>query len=165
MTLSTRITASVAAVQTGAPDTGQARADLSAALNAVLSNGTGNTQADIIFQDKRSLATGANEDLDLRGVLLDVFGATVNIVENVAMLFLADAANTTILTLSPADTNGFVGPFGAATHSIALPAGAAFLHYSPTGYAVTAGTGDLFNVANAAGATANYTVCFVGRSA
>lgn len=163
--LSSRITASISVVQTSAPDTGQARADLSAALNLVLGNGTANNQADIAFQDKRSLASGANEDLDLRGVLLDAFGATVNIAELVGMLFLADALNTTVLTVSPADTNGFLGPFGAAAHTLSLEAGGAILLAKPAGWAVTAGTADLINVLNAAGATANYTVAFIGRSA
>lgn len=165
MTISARVNASLAFTQTSSPDGGQARADLAVALAATLSHGTANNQADLGYADERTLATGANEDLDFRGSLVDVFGNTINAAEITGMIFIADPTNTTNITIKPAAANGFNGPFGAATHTITLKPGAAALFYDPAGWAVTAGTGDLFNVANSAGASAKYKIGLLGRTA
>lgn len=165
MPISARVNASIAVTQTGAPDTGQARADLAVSHARTLSHGTGNEQADRQFQDERTLGTGANEDLDFAGgTLVDAFGTIFTAGEITAMQIVADPTNTTNITIKPAAATGFLGPFGAATHTITLKPGASFQVSDPAGWAVGAGASDLFNVANAAGASAKYKIAVLGRS-
>lgn len=166
MTLSSRFSAGIVFTQTKAADGGQARAELALQLSKVLVDGTANGQANIGFRDDRTLATGANEDIDLVGVLQDVYGATLSAVEIQALGFVTAPGNTTNLTIKPATTNGFLGPFSAAASAIVLGADACAMFFAPpAGWPVTAGTADLINIANAAGASATYGIAILGRNA
>lgn len=166
MPISARVNASIAVTQTSTPDTGQAKAELAVSHARNLTDGTANAQADRQFQDERTLATAANEDLDFAGgTLVDPFGAIFTAAEITAMQITADPTNTTNITFKPAAANGFLGPFGAATHTHTLKPGASWQASDPAGWPVTAGTGDLFNVANSAGASAKYKIAVLGRSA
>lgn len=128
-----------------------------------LSDGTGANQANKAYMATRSVLTAANDDLDLAGVLLDIFGNTLNLSAVKGIIIRSDPANTTNLTVSPGPSNGFLGPFGASTHTITIRPGGFFGFAAPqTGFAVTAGTGDILRIANAAGATANYIIEIVG---
>lgn len=131
----------------------------------VFGSGTGTGKADIAFVDDRSLASGANEALDLAGVLTDAFGQSVAIAKLKAIEISANAANTTNLTVGAAVSNTFVGFFADATDAIVLKPGARIVIADPVGWTVTAGTGDLLKVANAAGAAASFRVKLLGASA
>jgi len=164
MPLKTNINASIAIVETEAPDCGQARVDLALSLAKELLNGTGNGQADVAFFDTRTLTSGSSEDLDLAGSLVDALGATVNMAEVCAILITADAANTTNLTVGGA-TAEFQGPFGAAGDTIVVKPGGGFWVFAPAGWAVGAGSTDDLKIANGSGASATYSVAIIGRSA
>lgn len=129
--------------------------------------GTANRRsANVLYRATRTLAGGANENLDIRGVLTDAFGGTVNAAEIVAILIESAAANGGAMRVGPAAANGFLGPFVDATDRISIGAGDFALLTSDDGWAVTAGTGDLLNVTNANGAAAgDYTITLVGRTA
>ena len=128
--------------------------------------GTGDYQADLCYPANRSLASNAADLLDLAGSLVDPLGNTLTFVEVTAIVVRSDAANTTNLTLGNPGANGFFGPFGATTHTnIIQPGGAVVLIAPKAGWPVTAGTGDILRIANAAGATANYSLIIIGRSA
>lgn len=115
-------------------------------------------EADVLYRATRTLAGGANENLDLRG-------ATIAAAEVVLILVEAAAANGGAIRFGPAASNGFVGPFADATDRINVLAGDFALVTSKTGWAVTAGTGDLLNFTNANGAAAGmYTLTVVGRT-
>mgnify|MGYP000488088098 CR=1 FL=1 len=62
---------------------------------------------------------------------------------------------------------GFVGPFGSATHTVALPPGGNLILTAPaSGWTVTAGTGDLLRVANSgAGTSVTFDIIIIGTSA
>lgn len=167
MSLATEITAQIRARQTGAPDLGIASADLGAGVALKLGDGILAGQADRVWSDQRSLAASTAENLDLSGVLSDVFGAVVSFAKVKALLVVADAANPGNIVIGGAASNGFLGPFGDATDTLAVkPGGVALLVDAGAGWAVTAGTGDILKVANASGAGAgSYKILVIGTSA
>lgn len=143
--------------------------DLLKTLVLDLATGTGANKADQLFHDVRTLGDGSNEDLDLYGVLADAFGDTLNM-GKIKFLLFYNTSTTQTLTLKPAAANGFLGPFGAAAHTITVkPATAGNLSWvvliaDPNGYQVTTATNDLFNVANEAGAATDYGVLIIASS-
>jgi hypothetical protein len=147
--------------------------DLSTSENALsftrqinLATGTGAGQADKIWHDERTLTASSTEDLDLAGVLVDAFGATVTFARIKGLVIYASPANTNNVVVGNV-TNGIVGWFGAATHSIAVRPGGLLAIFAPdaTAYAVTPGTADLLHVANSAGGTSViYDAVIIGAS-
>jgi len=140
---------------------------LAAVAEIELAIGTGASQADKAFADTRTLALSANEDLDLAGSLLDPFGATLTFVKVKGIYLKAAAGNTNSVILKPAAANGFLGPFGAATHTLTIPPSGFLVLAAPvSGWAVTAATADNINVANsAAGTSVTYDIVIIGTSA
>lgn len=134
---------------------------------ATITTGTGNGQADTVFADQRTLAASANEDLDLSGALVDPLGAAAGFAEVCAIEIRAAAGNTNNVVVGGAGSNAFIGPFGANTHTIAIPPGGCLvLHHPGAGWAVTAGTGDLLRIANGGSGTGvTYDIVVLGRSA
>lgn len=133
------------------------------ASDIALTDGSGNNQVSKAFSSTRTLATATTEDLDLAGALADPFGVTLTFATVKVIVIRSDAANTTALTVSPAPANGFLGPFGAATHTVAVRPGGVLVFAAPqSGWTVTAATGDLLRVVNAAGASAIYTIEILG---
>lgn len=133
-------------------------------FDIVLADGTGSGQASKAYAATRTVATAANDDIDLAGgPLTDVFGVAVSFATVKAIVIRAASANTTTLTVSPAPSNGFQGPFGAAAHTVQVRPGGALVFVAPqTGWTVTPATGDLLRIANAAGASADYSIEIVG---
>lgn len=139
-----------------------------------LSNGVSANQADLVYLSERTVATAANDDIDLTGVLKGALGENLNFVRIVAIMIenapkLASAlANTTNLTLGAAAANGYSGFVGASTHTIGpIRPGGVLVMCNPDATAfgtVTAGTGDILRVANSAGAAATYQIAILGRS-
>lgn len=127
--------------------------------------GTGAGQADLKWSSlARSLGVSANEDIDLAGALTDAFG-TVVFVKVKAILIAAAAANTNNVQVRRGATNG-VPWITAVSSGMDLKPGGFLLWHDPVGTTVTAGTGDLINIANSAGGTAVvYDIVIVGTSA
>jgi hypothetical protein len=171
MALTTRLRASINATQTAPRDLSTAQDPISHAVSIEYASGTGAGQADKVFADTRTLAASANEDLDLAaGALTDAFGTTLTFAKVKAVYVSTAAGNTNNVVVGGAATNTWVGPFGAATHTMAVrPGGVLELATGETdtnGYAVTAGTGDQLRVANSGGTTpVTYTIVIVGTSA
>lgn len=168
MPLSSRIEVGVTAALSAALDLVTASAPLDLDVAVQLDNGTGADQADRIFSDERTLAASANEDLDLAGVLTDALGATFTLARVRAILVIALATNTNNVVIGGAASNAFVGPFGAATHTVSVRPGgqALFVNRDATGWPVTAGTADLLRIANSgAGSSVTYRIVIIGCSA
>jgi hypothetical protein len=136
-------------------------------LKKQLASGTGSGQADRMFDDIRHLNASASEDLDLAGGLSDGFGETLTFVKIKAIYVEAAAGNTNDVVVGGASANAFVGPFGGATHTLALkPGQAVLLMNTGAGWTVTPATGDLLKIANGgAGTGVDYTVIIIGTSA
>ena len=132
-----------------------------------LDGGTGNNQVDRMYEATITLAASATQDIDLNGtVLLDALGGPASFVKVKAIAVRARAANTNNVVIGNAATNGFVGPFGAITHTVALPPGGMFVVSAPlAGWTVTPATGDLLRVANSgAGTSVTLDIVIVGTS-
>jgi hypothetical protein len=157
------------AEQTAAIDLGTSRAPQSLSRQMQLLSGTGAGKADRVFSDRRTLAASATEDLDLAGALVDAYGATITFARIKGIVIAAADGNTNNVVLGNATSNAWATLFGA-TSTLALRPGAFFAvgtgAADATGYAVTAGTGDLLKIANSgAGTPVTYDVHIIGVSA
>lgn len=159
---------SVTGSQSNAIDFTTGIAPLARTYQMLYSTGTGAGSADRIFHDQRTIAASGTDDLDLAGVLTDVFGATVTFARIKALMVAAASGNTNNVIVGNAATNGFITWVGAATHTVTVRPGG-FLCLAATdatSYAVTAGTGDLLRIANSgAGTSVVYDVVLIGASA
>ena len=174
MTVSAKLSAIFEAMQLGAHDYGGP--NFSAVVQDVLqfSMGGGSGQANLLFVDERTLASAANDDLDLNGTALQtVYGVNIAAATLVGGLIinapkLASAApNTTNLTVgggtSPITTflGGTTPTFGPIR-----PGGFLFFGCDAVGGfgAIVAGTADVLRIANSAGAAATYQIALLLRS-
>lgn len=150
----------------GSADLGSPKMRVSVSKALALIEGTDATnKANLLFSDRRTLAASANEDIDLAGVLANAFGSTITAAEVVAIFISAASGNTNNVNVTRPASNGFIGPFLAASDGVAVKPGEWQLFVSQSGWAVTAGTGDLLNVANSAGSTSvTYDIVIVGRT-
>lgn len=164
MPLNANIIVGVTGDYTAAAGLSQPTDSLSLRYLTALTDGTGPNQANRRFVSQRTLAASANEQLDLAGALTDAFGATINMTAIKAILIVAAAGNTNDIIVGNAATNGFVGPFGAATHTAAVRPGGELLFVAPaTGWPVTPGTGDQLRIANGgAGTPVTYDIVIIG---
>lgn len=121
-------------------------------------------KADILFADTRTLAASATENIDLSGALTDAFGASIVAAELVAIYVKASAANTNNVNVTRPASNG-VPIFLAAGDGVSIQPGEWFEFVSQKGIAVTAATGDLITITNAAGSTSvTYNIIVIGRT-
>lgn len=132
-----------------------------------LANGTGAEQADKVWDDTRVINASSNDDLDLSGGLTDAFGGTVAFVKVKGIFVFANAGNTNNVVIGAAAATQFVGPFGAATHTVAVPPGQFFaITASTNGWAVVNAASDLLRIANGgAGTPVTYDIVILGTSA
>lgn len=129
-------------------------------------DGTGANQADLAFSDQRTISAAANEDIDLAGGHNDAYGNAVTLVK--IKLLVVENTNTADgddLQVGPASSNGCDCFWADSSDRNVVPAGGALIIYDPNGLAVTAGTGDLINIAEVGGSNANtYNLLVVGTS-
>ncbi len=142
--------------------------DIGTLVDFSLADGTAVGQADRIFSDTRTVNASTNDDLDLAGVLTDSFGATVTFVKVKGLFIRSAAANTQNFSVGNAAANQWATLLNA-TGTVTMRPGAVLLVAAgvadATAYGVTAGTGDLFRVANGAGTSISYDIIIVGTSA
>lgn len=133
-----------------------------------MSSGTGAEQGDVIWHAQRTITASANDDLDLAGVLTGALGAVVTFAKVKMILVSAAAGNTNNVIIGNAAATQFVGPFGAAAHTITLGPGDMFLitRRNLGGLTVGAGSSDILRLTNSAGGTSVvYDIVIVGTSA
>jgi hypothetical protein len=169
MPLTARLSVAATALQTAALDLGTAQAQLSKAYTVDLVNGTAAGQVDRTFHDQRTLAASVTEDLDLAGVLVDAFGATLTFARIKGLVVAASASNVNNVIVGGAASNGFISWVGGAAHTLTLRPGAVMVLMAgaadTTGYAVTAATADLLRIANSgAGTSVTYDIAILGCS-
>lgn len=131
-----------------------------------LTSGTGANQGDLVFADTRSVAASTNDDIDLAGSLTNTFGATITFARIKGMFIYSSPANVQNFSVG-GGTNPFINWIAGTTPTVVLRPGGLFAITAPdaTGFAVTAGTGDILRVANGAGSTISYDICLIGSSA
>lgn len=167
MALTTNIKVEVNAIQTGSSGLSPIEARHNLSYSKTLTDGTANGKADLAWGKTATLAASANEDIDLAGSLTGALGGTTTFVEVVSITVTADEGNTNNVVVGGAAATQFVGPFGAATHTIAVQPGGSFTVNAPAaGWGVTAGSTDFLRIANSgAGSSVTYKILIVGRSA
>jgi hypothetical protein len=135
-------------------------------LNEVVSFTPGalSGQANLVFSDNRTIAASANDDLDLNGSLPGPLGGTLAFTAIRAIIIRAAATNTNNVVVGAAASNQFVGPFGAATHTLAIrPGDEMVLTARGAGWTVTPTTGDILRIANSgAGTPVSYDIILLG---
>jgi hypothetical protein len=152
--VSARVTAGVAGSYTGSNPLGPVTFQFAQPFEVALAAGTGSGKADKVFSDHRTLVASASENLDLAGVLTDPFGAAITCVKVKSLTFHAKSTNVNDVVVGGAASNGFIGPFGGTTPTVAVPPGGFFSIAHPgAGWTVTAATGDLLKVLNGGGTT------------
>jgi hypothetical protein len=168
MTLSSKLQISAVADYATTLDLAEARSTMTKVYQSILTNGTGAGMADKVFHDQRTLTASSNEDLDLAGVLLDPLGGTLTFARIKGLIVAASANNANNVVVGAAASNAWATLLGA-THTLTLRPGAMFAAFAgqadATGWAVTAGTGDLLRVTNSAGVTSvTYDIIIIGSS-
>lgn len=160
------IALSIDLTDTAAGDLGSAKSRVAVSKALSLLAGTDATnKANILFADTRTVALSANENIDLSGALTDAFGASIVAAEIVAIYIEAAAANVNSVQVTRPASNGFIGPFMATGDGVSIKPGEYALFVSQSGWAVTAATGDLLNIANSgAGTSVTYDIIVVGRT-
>lgn len=139
--------------------------DLVRKFRQSFANGTTAGKANRLYAGSVALTDGGTTDLDLAGgSLSDVLGAALTFVNVRAIILFARAANTTNVTVGN-DAAAFVGPFGAAAHTVVLKPGMCVAFFDDVGWAVTPTTADILQFVNAAGAAATVDVLILGTDA
>lgn len=151
---------------TSSSDFAEASAPVFLEKQDVWANGAAAQQAQLVFSDKRTLAASTTDDLDLAGgALTDPFGAAFSPAKLRAVIITASATNTNTVVVG-GDVNAVPITSTAAT-TVTLQPGASFVLTAPAlaGIAVTAGTGDILQIANGgAGTSVEYSVVLIGTS-
>lgn len=132
-------------------------------------DGVAADQADMIWRDSRTIvgAGVVTDDLDLVGVLIDVFGNTVNFhTVRALLIWNTSTVLTSILTIGNAATP-WLGPLGAAAHTIEVRPGGMLLVVTPdaVGWHAVGGASDKLGISKAAGGDATYKIAIIGASA
>jgi len=165
MTQTAKFALSLAVALAASQDLGAAEVSARAGASLTLTDGAAANQANKFFADTRTIAASGTDTLDLVGTLTDTFGALINFTKIKAIVVVARGANVNDVVIGGAVANGFVSPFGAATDKVKVKPGGAFAIFAPdvNGYAVTAATADLLQIANsAAGTSVTYDIVIVG---
>jgi hypothetical protein len=150
-------------------DLADAQVNANKTYKSALTSGTAAGQADLVFHDTRTIAPSSNDDLDLAGVLAGLLGGTLTFVRIKGLIVAAAAANTNNVVVGAAASNQWATLLNA-TGTVQVRPGALFAAYvgeaDATGWAVTAGTGDILRIANGgAGTSVNYDLFVIGASA
>lgn len=138
-------------------------------LKTELGDGSGAGKADRQYTKTRTLTGSSTEDLDLAAVLTDIFGATLTFARVKGLFVKASKTNTNNVIVGAASANQWATLLNT-TGTVTLRPGAWFGACcdvsDATGWAVTAGTGDLLKVANSgAGTSVSYDIIVIGNSA
>jgi hypothetical protein len=168
MSLSGRITLSMSSLLTGTHDFAQPSSRFDQGWQWGFTDGTGADQANRFWADRRTLAASGSESHDLAGGLTDALGTVLTFAKVRALAVIAAEANTNNVVIGGAASNALASMFGDASDKVVIKPGGAILLVAPdaAGYAVTANSGDLLQVANSgAGTPVTYDIAIYGTSA
>lgn len=134
-------------------------------LTRTISDGTGAGQCNKWYRSYRTLTAGSADNLDLAGSLLDPFGNTLTFtgIKYIAIALVAASANGTNKLTVGNGTNPFVGPF-SASGTIDVYDALELYHPGASGWAVTAGTGDILKVNNGGASSITYCILIAGNA-
>ena len=144
-------------------DIGTAKYTPTYTYESTFTNGTGSSQAEIVFTDERTLAASTSEDLDLYGSLADQFGNTINGATLKRLIVEASPTNGDNILVGGAASNTFAAIFDAGSNKVKVFPGGLFAWSVPgTGATITNSSADLLRIENAdSGAEATYKIIMV----
>lgn len=149
-------------------DAGDAAVPISEVANYDIADGTGAGQANAVYIDDFSIAASGTLAIDLSGSLVDPNNVTKAFTAVKEIRIKADATNTNNIIYGNAATNQFLGPLGAAAHTVVIKPGGLMHHvegYSAAGWAVVNATNDNILLTNSAGGTAvTGTIVIIGEA-
>jgi hypothetical protein len=127
-----------------------------------LPNGSGSGQADVIWDDERTLAASATESLDLQA-LTDAFGGSIVLTALKALLIYASPTNANDVQVGGAASNAFQAFLDDATgYAVVKPGGMLLIVAPAAGYTVDS-THHLLKVANSGSGTGvTYDIIAIG---
>jgi hypothetical protein len=166
MALISRVSVTLSGTLVSSPDFADVSFPLSLLRTIDLANGAGAFQGNVLWADQRTLAPSATDALDLvGGGLVDALGVAVAPARLRALLIYSAAGNLNNLTVLG---NAAAVPFlntVATTHTL-TPGGLLLLtNPSATGFVVTATTGDIIQIVNAAGVNSvTYDIAIIGSA-
>lgn len=134
-------------------------------LNFSIADGTGALQASKWYRAKRTLAAGANDDLDLAGVLTSpLTGATISFTAIKGLIIsIYSPDGTKLVRVGPGSaSNPWSGPIKGTTPYVEVPYVQMFLNPSAAGWPVTAGTADILRITNPGATSLDYFVWIFG---
>lgn len=148
------------------PDLSSPADRLALAIELAFTDGSGAGQANRLWHDRRTLAQSTNDDIDLTGVLADVYGTTITLAR-VKALIIQHVSGTNALTIGGSPTNPWISWLAASGDGVVLrPSGLLVLATNEaTGYTVTASSADVLRVANGAGTSVDYKITILGATA
>lgn len=130
-------------------------------------NGTTANNIDLVYVAERTVASGANDDIDVSGSLTSALGTSFVAAEIVGIILVNKpevGSNTTALTIG-GSTAGIPG-YTTAVETISPGGLYAVVSPDAAGIStVTATTGDIIRVTNASGAENTYQIAILARSA
>ncbi len=139
------------------------------AYDEALASGVVADLADRVWSDQRTLAAGANDDLDLTALGYSLFGSAVSIsLARVKAILIVHTATTAgeKLTLDSSVANGFTGAFGgSATSKIEIGADSPLLLASKKDGWATGPSNKVLRIHNSGAASATYNIAILGTSA
>lgn len=126
------------------------RLGISRQPSITFSDGVGAAMFDKLYAASRTLS-GSSEDLDLSGVLADLYGGTIT-AARVKCLYVKNLSTTNNIVIGGDGTNPWATLLNS-TGTLTLPPLAWVVVATPdaTGWAITAGTGDILQVAGTSG--------------
>ncbi len=138
-------------------------------VDLLLGNGVGANQADGMFFDERSLAGGANEDIDLQ-TIVDGNGVALGAAEIVVLIIQTPASNTGTIELNDSAANPWISWLNSAVGQDAtldfLPGTTNVLVCTAAAAYAVAGGNKTMNFLNLEGGATNvYTLAILTRSA
>jgi hypothetical protein len=134
-----------------------------------LADGTADDQADKVWHDSRTLASGASDDLDLTALTNTIFGSTVTIdFVRIKAILIVNTATTAgeDLTVGGAAAQEWTAWVAAAGDKVRVPADSCLLITNKkTGWTVTDGASDTLRITNTGAGSITYKIAMLGTSA
>ena len=161
--LTATVRASIVATATKTRDTGTLTWPLNISDSLSLTTGNGANQVNEMFDDDRTLAASANEELDLSGTLTNAFGDTIAFT-GVKALYIKNNSSVDTLTVGDAAATPWEPFFGATGETLQIPPGGMLLLTAPSagGWPVTGGSADKLKITNGAGGSTTYRIIILG---
>lgn len=170
MTMTSQVKAEINWVQRTALDLSTVQDASKLSCSTDLATGTAINLADLVWHDTRTVASGANDDLDLTAVARTIFGTSVPspfVKVKSILIWNRSTATGEELVVDSSVANAFTGwCAGSITSKKQIgPNSPGLFANNCDGWAVTGGTGDILRITNTGAAPIIYDIVIIGTSA